>query len=86
MRLYKQGFTPGDNFVHKPEAGSEALLDRLRVRYVITAERRSLRGTREVARFGRIRVTTRTRPPSQRPAIRRSSAERSRQPTATLVR
>ncbi|MEZ4385602.1 MAG: hypothetical protein R3A79_30065 [Nannocystaceae bacterium] len=32
---YKIGFTPGDNFVHKPEAASEALLDRLGVRYVI---------------------------------------------------
>lgn len=60
VRLYKQGFTPGDNFVHKPEAGSDALLDRLRVRYVITAERRGVRGAREVARFGRIRVLERS--------------------------
>ena len=59
VRLYKQGFTPGDNFVHKPEAGSDALLDRLRVRYVITTERRSPRGAHEVARFGRIRVLER---------------------------
>lgn len=59
MRIYKQGFTPGDNFVHKPEAGGDALLDRLRVRYVITAERRNQRGAREVARFGRIRVLER---------------------------
>lgn len=59
MRIYKQGFTPGDNFVHKPEAGGDALLERLRVRYVITAERRNQRGAREVARFGRIRVLER---------------------------
>jgi hypothetical protein len=59
MRIYKQGFTPGDNFVHKPEAGDDTLLDRLRVRYVITAERRGPRGAREVARFGRIRVLER---------------------------
>jgi hypothetical protein len=59
VRLYKQGFTPGDNFVHKPEAGDDALLDRLRVRYVITTERRASRGAREVARFGRIRVLER---------------------------
>jgi hypothetical protein len=58
-RIYKQGFTPGDNFVHKPEAGDERLLDRLRVRYVITADRRISRSTREVARFGRIRVLER---------------------------
>lgn len=58
-RLYKQGFTPGDNFVHKPEAGGEALLERLRVRYVVTADRRGSRGAREVARFGRIRVLER---------------------------
>jgi len=60
VRLYKQGFTPGDNFVHKPEAGGDALLDRLRVRYVIATERRTPRGTREVARFGRIRVLERS--------------------------
>jgi hypothetical protein len=59
VRLYKQGFTPGDNFVHKPEAGSDALLDRLRVRYVIAADRRGARGADEVARFGRIRVLER---------------------------
>lgn len=59
-RIYKQGFTPGDNFVHKPEAHGEALLDRLRVRYVVTADRRGSRGAREVARFGRIRVLERS--------------------------
>ncbi|MEX1368170.1 MAG: 6-pyruvoyl-tetrahydropterin synthase-related protein, partial [Nannocystaceae bacterium] len=59
MPIYKQGFTPGDNFVHKPEAGTEALLDALRVRYVITTGRRGSRGAREVARFGRIRVLER---------------------------
>mgnify|MGYP000207963620 CR=1 FL=1 len=31
---YKLGFTPGDNFVHKPETGDPALLRRLGVRYV----------------------------------------------------
>jgi len=56
MRLYKQGFTPGDNFVHKPEAGPTELLDALRVRYVITTGRRGPRRAREVAHFGRIRV------------------------------
>ncbi|MCA9649419.1 MAG: hypothetical protein KC501_05890, partial [Myxococcales bacterium] len=61
MPIYKQGFTPGDNFVHKPEAGTAALLDALRVRYVITTGRRSSRGAREVASFGRIRVLERER-------------------------
>ncbi|MCX4243731.1 hypothetical protein [Paraliomyxa miuraensis] len=59
MRLYKQGFTPGDNFVHKPEASTDHLLDRLRVRYVITTDRRRQRGAVEVASFGRIRVLER---------------------------
>ncbi|MEZ4453401.1 MAG: hypothetical protein R3B09_28310, partial [Nannocystaceae bacterium] len=35
-RTYKVGFTPGDNFVHKPEAGGEALFDRLGVRFVVS--------------------------------------------------
>ncbi|HFE47198.1 MAG TPA: hypothetical protein ENJ18_17205 [Nannocystis exedens] len=51
---YKLGFTPGDNFVHKPEAGGDALLDRLGVRYLIR-ERGRARG-REVAKFGPFRV------------------------------
>lgn len=59
MGLYKQGFTPGDNFVHKPEAGSTELLDALRVRYVITRGRRGSRRSTEVARFGSIRVLER---------------------------
>ncbi|MCH9685640.1 MAG: hypothetical protein K0V04_29685, partial [Deltaproteobacteria bacterium] len=60
MRIFKQGFTPGDNFVHKPEAGPGLLLDRLRVRYVIATRRRGLRGATEVARFDPIRVLERT--------------------------
>ncbi|MCA9711579.1 MAG: hypothetical protein KDK70_37435, partial [Myxococcales bacterium] len=59
MRLYKQGFTPGDNFVHKPEAGSAQLLERLRVRYVISAFRRLSARTPTVARFGAITVQER---------------------------
>ena len=59
MRLYKQGFTPGDNFVHKPEAGKAPLLDRLRVRYVISAFRRVSRRTPTVATFGAITVQER---------------------------
>lgn len=59
LPLYKQGFTPGDNFVHKPESGSAAVLDAARVRYVITTGRRGSRSMTEVARFGRIRVLER---------------------------
>ena len=51
---YKLGFTPGDNFVHKPEAGSDALLDRLGVRYLIR-ERGRARG-QEVQSFGPFKV------------------------------
>ena len=57
---YKLGFTPGDNFVHKPEAGAEALLDRLGVRYLIR-ERGRARG-REVASFGPFTVFERDAP------------------------
>ncbi len=57
---YKLGFTPGDNFVHKPEAGAEPLLDRLGVRYVIR-ERGRGRG-REVASFAPFTVYERDAP------------------------
>ncbi len=54
--LYKIGFTPGDNFVHKPESGRREVLDALGVRYLV--RRSTKRGffPREVARFGSIRV------------------------------
>lgn len=53
---YKQGFTPGDNFVHKPESGDPALLRRLGVRFVAgTGTMPPVGGTR-VARFGQIHV------------------------------
>lgn len=54
---HKQGFTPGDNFVHKPEAGGRDLLSALGVRWVVHRERqrRAARGN-EVARFGTISV------------------------------
>ena len=56
MPIYKQGFTPADNFVHKPEAGAPPLLDRLQVRYVISLRRGSWRGAQPVATFGAITV------------------------------
>ncbi len=59
MRVYKQGFTPGDNFVHKPEAAPGLLLDRLRVRYVITTRKRGSAKAVPVARFDPIRVLER---------------------------
>jgi hypothetical protein len=54
--LYKQGFTPGDNFVHKPEAGDEAMLDRLGVRYVVTRRRAGVRNASVVATFGQLKL------------------------------
>jgi hypothetical protein len=56
MPLYKQGFTPGDNFVHKPETGTPALLDRLQVRYVTALRRKVWRGADLVADFGAVTV------------------------------
>ncbi|MEZ4426789.1 MAG: hypothetical protein R3A51_03750 [Nannocystaceae bacterium] len=56
--VYKLGFTPGDNFVHKPEAGSELLFDRLGVRYVVSTGRAGP-GPKAAAQFGSIRVLER---------------------------
>jgi hypothetical protein len=52
---YKLGFTPGDNFVHKPESGQRELLDKLGVRWVVSIDNGRARAG-EVARFGRIVV------------------------------
>lgn len=55
--ILKLGFTPGDNFVHKPERGPRDLLDRAQVRYEIRRGQRKRRG--EVARFGMLAVLER---------------------------
>jgi hypothetical protein len=52
---YKIGFTPGDNFVHKPESGRREVLDALGVRWIVGTDRgRALPS--DVARFGPIYV------------------------------
>ncbi len=53
---FKIGSTPGETFVHRVESSRSAVLDRLRVRYLVTVA-----GTkgREVARFGTLRVLER---------------------------
>lgn len=54
---YKLGFTPGDNFVHKPESGRRELLDALSVRWMVGRDRGAPRIHRdELARFGPIHV------------------------------
>lgn len=53
---YKLGFTPGDNFVHKPESGRREVLDALGVRYVVGFDPRGRVRPSEVARFGPIYV------------------------------
>jgi hypothetical protein len=57
--LYKSGFTPGDNFVHKPESGKSKVLDPLRVRYRLQIKGGERALPREVARFGNLRVVER---------------------------
>ncbi len=57
-RVYKLGFTPGSNFVHKPEVGHPQLYDRLGVRHVVTTGRVP-NGAELVARFGQIKVWAR---------------------------
>jgi hypothetical protein len=52
---YKLGFTPGDNFVHKPESAHRELLDKLGVRWIVSIDNGHARPG-EVARFGRIVV------------------------------
>jgi hypothetical protein len=54
--IYKQGFTPGDNFVHKPEAGRPELLDALGVRWILARSRPTKPQPGEVARFGTLVV------------------------------
>jgi hypothetical protein len=56
---YKVGFTPGDNFVHKPESDEKPVLDRLRVRYMVRPGRDGGSLRDEVARFGKIAVVER---------------------------
>ncbi len=72
--LYKQGFTPGDNFVHKPEAGTPELLDLLGVRYVVTRKRGGPRGATLVGTFGSLKLWERNSWTSVPPAIVRGSA------------
>jgi hypothetical protein len=59
---YKIGFTPGDNFVHKPESADPALLDRLGVRYLVTLRPRR-RGPPPRVSFGPFHVFERSPPP-----------------------
>ena len=51
---YKVGFTPGEVFVHKLESEQAAVLDRLRVKYVVGTS--SSRGNKPIKRFGRMKV------------------------------
>ncbi len=54
--IYKLGFTPGDNFVHKPEQGRPELLDALGVRWILSRSRSTKPQPGEVARFGTLVV------------------------------
>jgi hypothetical protein len=53
---YKLGFTPGDNFVHKPESGDPALLRRLGVRFLVGTGGAGPAGSTLAARFGKLSV------------------------------
>lgn len=64
--ILKLGFTPGDNFVHKPEKGPRELLDQARVRYEIRRGRRKHRDL--VQTFGGIQVLERPAWPALGPA------------------
>ncbi|MCY0991701.1 hypothetical protein OV203_31450 [Nannocystis sp. ILAH1] len=51
--VYKVGFTPGDNFVHKPESGSARVLDLAQAHYLLA---QGGSGGSQVASFGPLRV------------------------------
>jgi hypothetical protein len=53
---YKLGFTPGDNFVHKPETGDPALLRRLGVRFLVSTINAGPPDSTRAARFGKLSV------------------------------
>ena len=57
--LYKIGFTPADNFVHKPESGKKEVLDARGIQYTIRSSTGEKAVPREVARFGDLRVQRR---------------------------
>jgi hypothetical protein len=72
--LFKMGFTPGDNFVHKPESRRREVLDALGVRYVIS-ERRGAPRSDEIQRFGPFVVTEHPGFQGYRPAWIRGAGE-----------
>lgn len=82
LPLYKAGFTPGDNFAHKPESRHPRLLDALDVRYVVTRGERRSRREPEVASFGPIHVHARA-PAGRYPAWLVSSDPARRAGTTT---
>ncbi|MBZ5712772.1 hypothetical protein [Nannocystis pusilla] len=51
--IYKIGFTPGDNFVHKPESGTARVLDLAQARWLLA---QGGGGPTQVAGFGPLRV------------------------------
>ncbi|MCY1056600.1 hypothetical protein [Nannocystis sp. SCPEA4] len=51
--IYKIGFTPGDNFVHKPESGAARVLDLAQARWLLA---QGGGGPTQVASFGPLRV------------------------------
>lgn len=60
--VYKVGFTPGDNFVHKPESARPEVLRALGARYVFSL-RPGRPAASEVARMGDFAVFPAPRPP-----------------------
>lgn len=51
---YKLGYTPGEVFVHRPESEQAAVLDRLRVKYIVGVS--GGRNAKQVKRFGKVKV------------------------------
>lgn len=58
-RLYKAGFTPGDNFVHKPESAKTEVLDALGATFLVRRTKTKRGAAKKVAEFGTIRVDRR---------------------------
>ncbi len=60
--IYRAGFTPGDNFVHKPESTRDEVLDAARVRFRVVRSATPTPLRDEVAAFGTLRVLQREGP------------------------
>ncbi len=78
--IYKQGFTPGDNFVHKPEQGRGEVLDALGVRCLVSTSNMGAYGATRPAQVARFTCSPGGPRASRPPASRAAASSRSSSP------